>query len=747
MLRRTVVLTLLIAALLPAFTLSAYALELEDDELVIVHINVGQGAATLILGPTDAGGGRVSVLIDAGNVTQFGHLDGGRLVAEALNTYGVTRLDYFIATHYHADHIGGLATDGIEGWRYGSCFMFGLDGVPGTTEDDDEDGNANWEADGEPDLGELGLGAFHDDILVDTFVDRGTVVEPTSVTYGKYADVRTTAQVGTVSLSYQQDVDAYGIGLGASGATQATLTCLAANGYVRNRSARVPGVSDEDERNLCFWLSFGNFHYLIGGDATGGGDSTAEIEQAVGHYLATLQTPVTIDVLAVNHHGSRTSSATAFLADVRPEVAVISVGNDNDEGHPHLVALESLYVEVETIYQTERGTTADEVPDDIEDIRVVVDGDVVITSDGGVGEPVADFSATPTTGPAPLTVTFTDLSTGDPTSWLWDFGDGTPTATAQNPSHEYTSAGTYTVTLTVSNVGGEDTETKENYITAGVPTTVADFVGEPTSGPAPLTVTFTDLSTGDPTSWLWDFGDSGTSAQQHPSHTYADVGTYTVSLTATNIFGSDTEIKTDYVTVRFTDVAEDHWACEEILACVDAGIVSGHEDGYYHGDWPVTRDQMSVFVSRALADGDENVPDFTGTPTFPDVPEGFWALDYVEYAVSQNVVGGYDDGTYHPEYEVTRDQMAVYVARSLVAPAGEAALAGYVPADPRNFPDVPNTGYGDDGAEPFWAYKHVEYCVENGVVQGYDDGYYHPEYVVTRDQMAVYIARAFGLAM
>jgi hypothetical protein len=58
---------------------------------------------------------------------------------------------------------------------------------------------------------------------------------------------------------------------------------------------------------------------------------------------------------------------------------------------------------------------------------------------------------------------------------------------------------------------------------------------------------------------------------------------------------------------------------------------------------------------------------------------------------------------------------------------------------------VPNTGYGDDGTEPFWAYTHVEYCVEHSVVAGYDDGMYHPEWVVTRDQMAVYIARAFGL--
>ncbi len=186
----------------------------------------------------------------------------------------------------------------------------------------------------------------------------------------------------------------------------------------------------------------------------------------------------------------------------------------------------------------------------------------------------------------------------------------------------------------------------------------------------------------------------------------------------------------------FSDVPLDFWAYEAIKGCVDAGIVAGYGDGLYHPEIAVTRDQMAVYISRALAGGDENVPEFTDTPTFPDVSEASWALDYVEYAVSQNVVAGYEDGSYHPEYEVTRDQMAVYVARALVAPTGEAALADYVPADPRNFPDV---------ASDFWAYRHVEYCVENGVVAGYLDGLYHPEFVVTRDQMAVYVARAFGL--
>ncbi len=186
----------------------------------------------------------------------------------------------------------------------------------------------------------------------------------------------------------------------------------------------------------------------------------------------------------------------------------------------------------------------------------------------------------------------------------------------------------------------------------------------------------------------------------------------------------------------FYDVPWYFWAFDETGACYNAGIVGGYGDGLYHPELAVTRDQMAVYISRALAGGDEYVPEFTGTPTFPDVPAAFWALDHVEYTVAQNVVTGYEDGTYHPEYAVTRDQMAVYVARAMVAPTGEAALADYVPADPRNFPDV---------ASGFWAYTHVEYCVENGVVSGYLDGLYHPEVVVTRDQMAVYVARAFGL--
>jgi len=170
--------------------------------------------------------------------------------------------------------------------------------------------------------------------------------------------------------------------------------------------------------------------------------------------------------------------------------------------------------------------------------------------------PSAAFTATPTSGCAPLTVDFTDQSTGSVTSWDWDFGDGSAHSNAQNPTHQYTSAGDYTVTLTVSGACGSDAATKTDYISVGA-TLVADFSGTPTSGCAPLTVDFTDASSGDITSWDWDFGDgSAHSSAQNPTHEYASGGDYTVTLTVTGSCGSDAESKTNYIHVDSAPVAD-----------------------------------------------------------------------------------------------------------------------------------------------------------------------------------------------
>ena len=167
--------------------------------------------------------------------------------------------------------------------------------------------------------------------------------------------------------------------------------------------------------------------------------------------------------------------------------------------------------------------------------------------------PVADFTATPSSGNAPLDVQFTDLSTNMPTSWSWSFGDGA-TSDQQNPVHEYTAAGTYMVNLTVSNTAGSDSEEKPGYITvtATLPDPpVVNFVGDVRSGSPPLTVNFTDQSTNSPTAWSWDFQNDGIidSTEQNPAYTYTTPGTYQVNLTASNAGGSAFRLKGNYIKV------------------------------------------------------------------------------------------------------------------------------------------------------------------------------------------------------
>ncbi len=155
--------------------------------------------------------------------------------------------------------------------------------------------------------------------------------------------------------------------------------------------------------------------------------------------------------------------------------------------------------------------------------------------------PVSGFTCDKTSGTAPLTVKFTSSSTGSITSYSWDFGDG-GTSNSQNPSHTYSSAGTYTAKLTVTGPGGSDSNTKT--ITVSSPAPVANFTCNRTTGEAPLIVYFTSSSTGSITSYAWTFGDGGTSSSQNPSHTYNSAGTYTSRLTVTGPGGSDSKTKT-----------------------------------------------------------------------------------------------------------------------------------------------------------------------------------------------------------
>ena len=178
---------------------------------------------------------------------------------------------------------------------------------------------------------------------------------------------------------------------------------------------------------------------------------------------------------------------------------------------------------------------------------------------------MASFEGAPRMGTAPVVVSFSDTSTGEPTAWSWDFGDG-QTSTERHPVHTYLRPGIYDVALTVTNVGGSNTLTLPAFVIAergpvrvpqlpgngGSRSTPpsASFAATPRTGRAPLVVSFADTSAGGATSWLWEFGDGSTSTANHPIHVFQEPGSYDVSLTVTNPLGSRRVTYTAFVVVR-----------------------------------------------------------------------------------------------------------------------------------------------------------------------------------------------------
>ena len=190
----------------------------------------------------------------------------------------------------------------------------------------------------------------------------------------------------------------------------------------------------------------------------------------------------------------------------------------------------------------------------------------------------ANFIAEPKIGPKPLIVRFTDQSTGNITSWLWDFGDGT-TSIDRNPIHVFKDPYSYSVSLTVTGPDGSKTTKKDSFIQCFTPSSpVADFEKEPIQNNTPMTVQFIDTSFcsavytrrdgnggmivgtmdtaqyGGISSWLWNFGDGETSTEKNPAHTYKNPGTYTVSLKVVGPGGSNTKTKQNYITLTMPSV-------------------------------------------------------------------------------------------------------------------------------------------------------------------------------------------------
>ena len=182
--------------------------------------------------------------------------------------------------------------------------------------------------------------------------------------------------------------------------------------------------------------------------------------------------------------------------------------------------------------------------------------------------------------------------------------------------------------------------------------------------------------------------------------------------------------------VFFRDVPPDHWAFSWVERIAVAGLTGGCGTDAYCPDAPVSRAEMAVLLLRGIKGTGHTPPPATGN-VFADVPADFWAAGWIEELAAEGITAGCGDGRYCPLGSVTRAEMAVFLLR---AAHGEDYTPP--PATGTRFADVP-LGH--------WAGSWIEQLALEGITGGCGGGNYCPDNPVTRAQMAVFLARTFGL--
>lgn len=311
-------------------------------DLSIYAIDVGNGDATLVLGPPARGGHRVAMLIDSGKLRP----DGGRIVTEVLEGAGIDEIEFVVATHYDSDHIGGFARvlggDSVL-WADDAC-------TPG------------------PHAAQKAI------------IDLG-VLPATSSTLDFYLTCVARDEARGVEHVVVRDGDNLGRSFELGGGYSATL--VAGDGYVIDTPDRVPYVNTANERSIAVLISGpGGFDFLVTGDLTGRphGSENARVEPVLGAALAARG--VDLEVLHLGHHGGDNASSPEFLAALRPEVGVISVSAQNTYGHPGCDTYQSLAdLPIQRVVQTQAGATV--CPAEALVQPLVADGTIGIFATGG----------------------------------------------------------------------------------------------------------------------------------------------------------------------------------------------------------------------------------------------------------------------------------------------------------------------------------------------------------------------------
>jgi hypothetical protein len=165
----------------------------------------------------------------------------------------------------------------------------------------------------------------------------------------------------------------------------------------------------------------------------------------------------------------------------------------------------------------------------------------------------------------------------------------------------------------------------------------------------------------------------------------------------------------------FGDMPAGHWADGPVQDLAAKGAISGYPDGTFRPDANVTRAQVAKMVVGAMA-WEITTPQ---QPTFSDVPAGHWAYAYVETAAAHGIINGYADGTFRPDANVTRAQVA-----KMVSLARGWAM------------ELPATGTFTDAGPADWYFAYAEMTAAAGVMSGYPDGTFRPNAPATRAQVA-----------
>ncbi|MGI9603452.1 MAG: PKD domain-containing protein [Acidimicrobiales bacterium] len=286
------------------------------------------------------------------------------------------------------------------------------------------------------------------------------------------------------------------------------------------------------------------------------GDGAGASGPSVAHPYASAGTFI-VTLTATNSAGSDSTTVTVVVSDdVLPPVARFTVSDTTAQAGQDIVFTSTSLNNPDTLLwnfgdgSTDSGATAIHSFDTAGTYEVTLTATntagsstftaTIIVTPGGVA-PVASFEVNPDRPAVGDFVQFTDTSANGPTSWSWDFGDGT-TSSGADPSHPYQVSGTYQVSLTVTNSSGSDTATATVVVSPQPPT--AAFTASPSQIDVGGSISFADQSTGESLVWSWAFGDGSTSSEQNPSHVYTLAGTYPVTLTVTNEAGSDTTSRT-----------------------------------------------------------------------------------------------------------------------------------------------------------------------------------------------------------